>query len=232
MAVLHAAEQSPSGGSVPGAGTLQAPVASRLRRPSWRDPRLIAGVLLVLVSVVGTVLLVSAQDRTVPVYAANQGLSTGTELTQEDLRIVHVQLEDSAAAYLSAEAELPENAQLIRAVGEGELLPAAALAESDPDQRQPVTVEVHHELARAVEPGRLVDVWAAGGFSGPEGQGEITLLAAASEVAEIREASSGFGAAGTLTIELLVDPGELTGLLTAFGGGDTITVLPAGLQEQ
>ena len=31
----------------------------RLRRPSWRDPRLIAGVLLVVLSVVGIVLLVT-----------------------------------------------------------------------------------------------------------------------------------------------------------------------------
>ncbi|GFZ82108.1 flagellar protein FlgA [Nesterenkonia alkaliphila] len=232
MPVPHPAEQSSSSGAVPGATTIQAPVAARLRRPSWRDPRLIAGALLVLASVVGTVLLVNAQDRTVPVYAADRVLSTGTALAQEDLRIVHVQLEDSAAAYLSAEAELPENAQLIRAVGEGELIPAAALAQSDPDQRQPVTVEVHHELARAVEPGRQVDVWAAGGFSGPESQAEVTLLAAGSEVAEIRESSSGFGASGTLTIELLVDPAELTGLLTALGSGDTITVLPAGLWDQ
>ncbi|WP_150460752.1 SAF domain-containing protein [Nesterenkonia ebinurensis] len=214
------------------AGALQAPTAARLRRPSWRDPRLLAGALLILASVVGTVLLVTAQDRTAPVYAADRGLSTGTSLSQEDLRIVHVRLDESAAAYLSAEAELPENAHLIRAVGEGELLPAAALAERDPHQRQPVTVEIQHELARAVEPGRLVDVWAAGGFSGPEAQGEVTLLAASAEVADIREPNSGFGASGALTVELLVDPEELTGLLTALGGGDSITVLPAGVDEQ
>ncbi len=49
---------------------LPTPVASRLRAPSWRDSRLLVGVLLVVLSVVlGAVVVARADDR-VPVYAA------------------------------------------------------------------------------------------------------------------------------------------------------------------
>ena len=37
--------------------------APRLRRPSWKDPRLVAGVLLVVLSVVGVVMLVRSLDQ-------------------------------------------------------------------------------------------------------------------------------------------------------------------------
>ena len=48
---------------------LPTPTATRLRRPSWRDSRLLVGVLLVLVStVLGSVVVARADDR-VPVYA-------------------------------------------------------------------------------------------------------------------------------------------------------------------
>jgi hypothetical protein len=61
--------------------------------------------------------------------------------------------------------------------------------------------------------------------------GEVTRLAAAAEVTDIRESSSAFGGSAAVTVELLVDPGEVTDLLAAFGAGDALTVLPAGARE-
>ena len=49
---------------------LPTPTASRVRAPSWRDSRLLVGLLLVLLStVLGSVVVARADDR-VPVYAA------------------------------------------------------------------------------------------------------------------------------------------------------------------
>lgn len=214
--------------------------AARLRRPSWRDPRLILGVLIVLVSVAGVMALLTAQDRTVAVYAADRPLSTGDQLTAEDVHPIDVHIPGSAEQYLAADEDIPDGLQLTRRVGEGELLPAAALAEADPTGRQAVTVQPQHDLARAVEPGRSVDVWAAAGAgagagvgAGQEPQDAVQLVAAA-EVTDVREASSAFGAQHAVTVELLVSADEVTELLTALGEGASVSVLPTagGTAEQ
>lgn len=200
--------------------------AQRLRRPSWRDPRLLLGVLIVLLSVGGVVLLLAAQDRTVSVYAADRQLSTGDQLAEEDLRVVDVRLPGAGEQYLAADAQLPEELQLTRMVGAGELLPAGALAEADPHGRRAVTVTAQHDLARAVQPGRLVEVWAATNSSMTEEEPEAQRLVVAAEVTDVRESQSTFATAEAVTVELLVPDEELSELLTAIGEGATVSVLP------
>ncbi|WP_022871871.1 SAF domain-containing protein [Nesterenkonia alba] len=201
--------------------------AARLRRPSWRDPRLLAGVLLVLVSVTGTVALVASQDQTTPVYTAARSLTPGEQITPEDLTVTQVRIDDAVDTYLSPESSLPERAQVVTRIEEGELLPVRAVAEADPAGRQAITVEIHHELARAVSPGSAVDVWAAHA-PGPEEDAEVDRLVLAAEVADVRESESAFGAHSARTVELLVDPEEVSGLLSATGTGAELSVLPAG----
>ncbi len=202
--------------------------ALRLRRPSWRDPRLLVGLLIVLLSAAGVMGLLVSQDRTVAVYAAERPLSTGDQLSTEDLRTVRVRIPDAAQHYLSGEQEVPEGMRLTRRVEAGELLPASALAEEDPSGRQAVTVQVDHDLARAVQPGRLVDVWAVTPAASAEQEPDVALLAAGAEVTDIRESSSAFGTSGWVTVEMLVTAEELTDLLAATGSGAVVSVVPAG----
>lgn len=201
----------------------------RLRRPSWRDPRLIIGVLIVMVSVAGVVALVSSQDRTAPVYAADRTLAVGESLDVESLRVVDVRIEDLSEHYLDAEEELPGGMQLVSVVEEGELVPARAIAEADPQGRQAVTLEIDHTLARGVEPGRHVDVWASSGPSLAEGESpEVEQLVGSAEVSGVDETSSTFGAQNAVSLELLVAPEELAELLAARSSGWVLSVVPAG----
>ena len=69
-------------------GLPSATVARRFQTPSWRDTRLLVGVLLVLVSVVAGAVVVDRADRTVPVYAAARvlganALNAGTSPTRD-----------------------------------------------------------------------------------------------------------------------------------------------------
>ena len=57
------------------------PKAARLQKPSWRDTRLLVGVLLVLAATVLGSLTVAAADDRVPMYAANGPLLPGQPLT-------------------------------------------------------------------------------------------------------------------------------------------------------
>ena len=77
--------------------------ARRLRPPSWRDGRLVVGVLLILASVALGVRLVAAADQRVPVFAAARTLVPGERVEAADLARVDVTLGDAAGAYLPAE---------------------------------------------------------------------------------------------------------------------------------
>ena len=54
---------------------------ARLKKPSWKDPRLLVGILLVLASVVGVISLVGAADQTTEAYAAREPIAVGETLT-------------------------------------------------------------------------------------------------------------------------------------------------------
>lgn len=211
------------GAPVPGSA------AQRLRRPSWRDPRLLVGVVIVALSVSGVIALMTTQNHTTQVYAADRLLAVGDRLAAEDLRVVQVQIDELSEAYLKVGEGLPEDVEFIAMVDEGELIPRRALAQEDPQGRQAMTIAVEHTLARGVEPGRLVDVWAA--ESGPLGAQEETRveqLASRAQVSVITESSSTFGAQERVIVELLVAPEELPALLGATSSASTLSVVPAG----
>ncbi|WP_258933644.1 hypothetical protein [Nesterenkonia pannonica] len=75
--------------------------ARRMKPPSWKDPRLIVGTLLVAASVGGVVALVAEQNRTAPAYAAARALAVGEEITEDDLVTVDVQLGRDQASICS-----------------------------------------------------------------------------------------------------------------------------------
>lgn len=85
---------------------LATPTAKRLQKPSWRDTRLLLGILLVLLATtLGAKVIASADDR-VPMYAAAQPLKPGDALSVDNLKRVDVQLGDGVEAYLPAAAPI------------------------------------------------------------------------------------------------------------------------------
>src|SRR6478609_5561929 len=69
---------------------LARPTAKRLQRPSWRDSRLVAGVLLVLLAAtLGAKAVASADDR-VPVWAAAADLVVGDRVDEGSFARVDV----------------------------------------------------------------------------------------------------------------------------------------------
>ena len=123
--------------------SLPTPTARRLTKPSWKDTRLLIGVLLVLLSVVIGALAFRAADDRVGVWAANAPLTPGESIDESDLKRVDVQLGDGSATYLRSDQEFPEGAVVDRELRAGELLPRSAVVsplELDV-QRVPVRVD-------------------------------------------------------------------------------------------
>lgn len=138
---------------------LPTPTATRLRAPSWRDARLLVGVLLVLVStVLGAVVVARADDR-VPVYAASTQVAPGQRLTDADVKRVDVLLGDGAAGYLAADRPIADDTWSLRALRPGELIPAAAVGSAAEVEVQQVALLVDATSASALAAGSVVDVY-------------------------------------------------------------------------
>lgn len=203
--------------------------APRLRRPSWRDPRLGVGVVLVAASVALGSWVLSRSDDTISVYSARDVLSPGDPLDPAALEVVQVQLPGSADLYLSADEPLPADAVVVRTIDAGELVPGSAVgATTDVDVR-PVSLPVSAAMETYLTKGARVDLWVAlpdedtsraNQFLAPE------LLAENVEVWDIHEDTSLFAGADQVQVQVLVDVDRLPDVLEAVSSGGEITVVP------
>lgn len=121
-------------------------------------------MLLVTGSVVAGARLLSAADDTVRVWALTQERGPGSPVAAEDLVVERVRFADGAAheRYFSADAAVPDDLVLVRAVGEGELLARSAVAAADAEPVLRVPLEVDpNRVPPDVVTGSVVDVWVA-----------------------------------------------------------------------
>ncbi|GAB2676123.1 hypothetical protein [Thalassiella azotivora] len=206
--------------------TLPQVPARRLRRPSWRDPRLAVGVVLVLASVVLGVAVVSGADRTSAVWAADSALTPGDEVVRDRLRVVDVRLDDLSTVYLSAEDPLPEGAVVTRHVAAGELLPLSALGGAEDLQQRPVGVPVTGALPAGLGKGSAVDLWVAhpdperaGAFLAPE------RLVQSAVVSEVSQSGGALGSGGVTTVQVLVAEAQLAAVLGALANDAVVSVV-------
>jgi hypothetical protein len=198
--------------------------AARLRRPSWKDPRLLVGVLLVLVSVAGVVLLVGSADRTTEVFAARDGIAVGERLTQDNVVRAKVRLGETEQQYITAESGLPEGVVAVQRIGKDQLVPRASLGIVDELDRKPVALTIGETLPAQAVAGARVDVWVAqpdarNGFSEPK------LLLPGAEIAEVTSGSTALGSSKTTVLMVLVEDGQMPALLGAQANAAKISVV-------
>ena len=210
---------------------LPTPTATRLRPPSWRDSRLLVGVLLVLLStVLGSVVVARADDR-VPVYAAKGQVAPGQRLTAADVVRVDVLLGDGAVGYLSAEGPLPDDAWAMRGLHPGELIPQAAVGRSDAGTVQLVALLVDATSASALSAGSVVDVYVNRPEDGatiglPTYAGPERVLESISVVRVAGEDDVLGGATASRAVQVMVPRESVRDLVADVDLGARITLVP------
>lgn len=218
---------------------VDSPWARRLQQARWRDPRLLLGVLLVLVSVLAGARLLAAADDYALVWAAKRDLPVGAALAQPDLQARAVRFRDQGDAdrYLSAEQPLA-GAVLARPLGAGELVPAAALAAPGQSSFDELPLAVAQTAAPVdLREGDVVDVWVVPsadsvGASGARIGNRDGATSAAKEVlSSVVVVSAGgdttmLGSSGVRTVVVGVDDahGPLSSVLPALAAGDVVLV--------
>ena len=200
--------------------------ARRLQRPSWRDHRLLIGVILVLASVALGARTVAAADHTEPYFAARATLATGTELTAADVTVVRARISGSST-YLDARHALPTGRVLTHAVGAGELIPLSATVAADALALRPVSIPVDGGVPAGLSAGGRVDLWASNREAdGGNGYLPPQRIAEQVEVSHVQNAGDGLGSGRSASVQVLLAADALPRVLDALANEARIALLP------
>lgn len=195
--------------------SLPTPTARRLVKPSWKDTRLIIGILLVLLAVVIGAVTVSAADDRVGMYAAKGTLTPGEEVTAEDLVRVDVQLGDAQSDYLGAGERLPNGAIVDRELRDGELIPRSAVIDPTKKNVREVPVRVDPIYLSNLEVGSRVTVYVPepqeqdpDAPAAADEQVKYTKLVERATIASLPKSSGGVIGSGSGSSAVIVIPQE------------------------
>lgn len=223
-----------SGGTVSRGTTREdvggAPTARRLRRPGWRDTRLLVGVLLVLLSVAGGIRVISSMDETTPVYAATRVILPGQEVAAQDVVSVRVRMQEPMSHYVDATQGLAPGTVALRQVQEGELVPASSLGTASQARDKTVTVPIDPAAAQNLAVGTVVDVWVSRRDPSAVGtayQDPEQLLSRA-VVASIPSSSNGLGMGiGRAAVQLVVPADQVGAVISSVDQEAKVTLVPS-----
>lgn len=201
--------------------------APRIRTPGWRDPRLIVGAILVVLSVTGVVALMQSADSRQGYWAASVDIVPGVKAKPEDFHVVQASMSEASEMYWSAAEELPSEFYVAATVLQGEFLAQRQVSEADPGGRQQVGVRVSEDMPDSITTGARADVWVA--LADPDGRGfkEPHKLITNAEVVGMDDNSSAFAAADTATVYLMLSQDALPDVFDAQANGAKISLVPA-----
>jgi hypothetical protein len=207
--------------------TATAPTATRAQSPTWRDPRLWLGLLLVAASVAVGARLLAAADESVSVWSVAQDSGSGTVIDPSALEARRVRFVEDAdlARYFLTSAELPAELYLTRPVGAGELLARSAIGSSadEPSLQLPVKVSVE-AVPPSVKVGSRVDLYVS---DATDTKADARLLLQDVVVVAAPTAGDQFGATTDRRLVLAVpesNADELTEIIAATTSGSVTVV--------
>ena len=164
---------------------VHSPPGRRVQRPRWRDTKLLAGVLLILASVVLGARLIGTASRTSGWLSVTRSLPAGHVLVAADLRTVQAHLPASSGGrYFASDRAALIGKTLTSAVAAGELLPAAALAASNKGESRIVPLVVRSGRLPGLAAGDRVDVYVLSKSAGATNGREVRVLTGAEFVSE------------------------------------------------
>jgi hypothetical protein len=191
------------------------------------DPRLLIGVALVVCSVVGVVAIVSAADESVEVLATDTALVPGDRVTLNALSVRSVRLDAMAHGYLTPGDVPADGVVVTRAVGAGELVPAAAVGRSDGVRMASLVLSSEGALAASVGPGSPVDIWSAPAVEG--GYAEPLVIVPGATVVRLVETRTIVSGGAVTGVEVLVPRARIAAVLAAVANDASISIVPASI---
>lgn len=203
------------------------PAVRRTRR-FWFDPRFAIGLVLVVASVVGVLVVVSSADASTRVYTARDALAPGDTIDAGDLVVSSVRLASVGELYL-VPGDVPDDGLVVtRTVAAGELVPASAVGAKAGISLASVVVTLGGRIPASVAPGSTVDLWAASEEEANLFRPPVVIVSGATVVRVIE--SDGLVASDeAASLELLVPRLRIARVLEAVANDDAMSIVPASI---
>lgn len=209
--------------------SLPRPTAQRLQKPSWRDSRLVIGVLLILLATIGGATVIEKFDDSVEVLQASKSLVPGQPIGKDDVRPVRVRMDKAGASYVRASRALPKG-RLLREVRAGELLPRSALGAATQVEVKAVSVRVDPSLAATLVQGSVVDVWVSAkkDEAGAASFGAPTRMIERAIVSRVPDEKGSFGVSSgqDAAVHVLVPESQVAAVIGAVTTDAKVTLVP------
>lgn len=203
--------------------------AARMTRPSWRDGRLVAGVVLVLVAMLAGALTLAHFDDSVQVVRAKHVLLPGDTVGRDDVEVVDVRLDAGRSAYFVGAAR--PGGTVLREVRAGEFVPRSAVGTAAAVRSRTMSLPVGAAGAGALERGSVVDVWIARktpGSTATDDYRSPTREVERAMVQRVPGERSGLSvSSGGDQVSVLVPEDKVASLIAAVNGGSRITLVPS-----
>ncbi|MDQ1715350.1 MAG: hypothetical protein QOC60_1295 [Frankiaceae bacterium] len=219
-------------------GIADSPQAVRGQKPKWTQFRFVAGVLLVVGSVLIGAKIIAGADQSSVALVANRPLAVGMTVTNADVTRVRVRLYDNPTLYLTG--AIPPGYVVLRPIGQGEFVPQAAvgapanLVATGAEPRRWVTVPVAGgHYPPGIGSGDTVDVYTTT-KTGAGVQGGTSLLIASVLVDRGLGSSSGGlgGGSSGASVVLIIPESRVVDIITALQRDSLDLVLIAKAQAR
>jgi hypothetical protein len=199
-------------------------VLSRPRRAFWGDVRFLIGIALVIVSITGVWLIVSASDDAAPVLQANRTITEGEALTSGDFQVVEVGLGALADDYLGPQ-DLQQGQVASRTLERGEIVPTSATTDAAESRSTTIVIESSTGIPEDVVSGAVVEVWHAPPLEDGRSYDVPRILVAEVIVRDVLEDDTVLADAST-RIEIVIDRSDVADVLAAITGGSSLSIVP------
>lgn len=195
----------------------------RLRRAFRGDIRFFIGVSLVVLSIAGVWLVVTASSRTTAVLQMTRTLVPGETITTDDVQPVEVNL-GTVTGYLTP-GDLVDDLIAVETLNAGELLSTGGVADASEGRTTTIVLESTVRVPTGVSAGSVVELWHAPALSDGDGFDPPRILVADAVVAVLRDAE-GMLAQGGSSVEVVVDRSDVADVLAAIADGAALSVVP------
>lgn len=193
----------------------------------WKDPRLVVGVILLLISIIACTQLIAAARAGIPVYQTTRPIAQGETLGPGNIRIVDVRPESEA--YVPA-GEMPSDARTLVNLGPGELIARSAVTTQAKDDQRTIVVSVSDGLPDSVAPGTRLELWFVPTAQiGSQDKQPPKLITGKATLVKVLGESGILAGQGASRIEVRLNVDDISGILESAHGNGTLSAVPVGL---
>lgn len=190
-----------------------------------RDPRFIAGIALIIVSILLTTWIIQRSRGGEEVYQLLSPVAQGQPIEISQVSVVTART--GSNAYMAV-GEIPDGAVATRSLSAGELLPKDAVSTAAEQDRRQVVINVSTKIPSSVGVGSQVEVWSIetpGALQTEET--EPVLIAESAIILAISEPDTTM-IDRAQAVEVSVTESDLAQVLAATGTKASLVIVPAG----